>query len=184
MAKYMKRTALSTLILTALFTGVYFFTKADILLSLAITAGTFAYHFGMRLLVGTAVNAILHNRADHTRRWFQPRPFEADLYRTLRVKRWKDRLPSYDPSLFSVTLRTPEAILGASCQAEVVHEIIIPLSFLPLLAAIPFGSFGVFFITSLLSALFDSLFVILQRYNRPRLLRYCRRQTQNAQNGI
>ena len=177
MAKFMKHTALCTVLLTVLLVGAYLLTEAKLLLSLAITAGTFAYHFAMRLLVGAAVNAVMHNRADHTRRWFQPHPFEASLYRKLRVKRWKDRLPSYDPSLFSVTLQTPEAILGASCQAEAVHEIIVPLSFLPLLAAIPFGSFPVFLITSLLSAGFDSLFVILQRYNRPRLLRLCRQST-------
>ena len=151
-------------------------TKLPVLLSLAITAGAFAYHFSMRLLVGAAVNALLQNHPDSSRKWFQPRAFEAQLYRRLHVRRWKDRLPSYDPSLFSVAKRTPEAILGASCQAEVVHEIIVPLSFLPLLAAIPFGAFPVFLITSLLSALFDSLFVILQRYNRPRLLRLCRRR--------
>ena len=176
MARYMKRTALCAVILTVLFSGAYLLTEAKLLISLAITAGAFAYHFLMRLLVGTVVNAVMHNRADHTRRWFQPKVFEARLYRKLHVKRWKNRLPSYDPSLFSLTEQTPQTILGASCQAEVVHEIIIPLSFLPLLAAVPFGSFGVFLITSLLSALVDSLFVILQRYNRPRLLRLCTRQ--------
>ena len=44
-------------------------------------------------------------------------------------------------------------------------------SFLPLLMVPLFGEFWVFFITSLLSALFDSLFVIAQRYNRPRMER-------------
>ena len=58
------------------------------------------------------------------------------------------------------------------CGAEVVHEVILVLSFLPLLAAFPFGSFGVFLITSLLAALYDLSFVIMQRFNRPRILRF------------
>lgn len=50
------------------------------------------------------------------------------------------------------------------------------MSFLPLLAAIPFGSFWVFFLTSLGGALFDLSLAILQRYNRPRVLRLAGRQ--------
>ena len=34
--------------------------------------------------------------------------------------------------------------------------------------------------TSILSALFDSLFVMAQRYNRPRLARLLSKQNQNA----
>ena len=50
------------------------------------------------------------------------------------------------------------------------------ISFLPLAAAIPLGAFWVFFITSLGGALFDLSLVILQRYNRPRILRLAQRQ--------
>ena len=50
------------------------------------------------------------------------------------------------------------------------------MSFLPLLAAVPFGAFWVFFLTSLGGALFDLSLVILQRYNRPRILRLAQRQ--------
>jgi hypothetical protein len=45
------------------------------------------------------------------------------------------------------------------------------LSFLPLLAAIPFGAFPAFLITSLAAACFDTVFVIMQRFNRPRLIK-------------
>lgn len=40
-----------------------------------------------------------------------------------------------------------------------------------ILFTIWFGSLEVFIITSCLSALFDSIFVIMQRFNRPRLMR-------------
>ena len=52
-----------------------------------------------------------------------------------------------------------------------MHEIIIVLSFLPVGLAFWFRPAGVFLATSFLSALVDSLFVIMQRYNRPRLLK-------------
>ena len=67
------------------------------------------------------------------------------------------------------------------CQAETVHTIIAVLSFVPLLFSLRWGAFAVFLITSLLSASFDLLFVIMQRFNRPRVLRMVQReQKKNA----
>ena len=49
--------------------------------------------------------------------------------------------------------------------------LIIVFSFLPVFAAIPFGSLPVFVITSVLAACYDAIFVVMQRYNRPRIMR-------------
>lgn len=142
----------------------------------AISCGTACYHFCMRLAVGYAVNGIMKNRADYTAKWFQLRKWETALYRKLRVRKWKKHLPSYDPSLFDLKKHSLDAIVQAMCQAEIVHEIIVILSFIPLFFSILFDSFAVFFITSLLSACFDLCFVILQRYNRPRLIKLIAKQ--------
>ena len=48
------------------------------------------------------------------------------------------------------------------------------LSFPPMLLAVPFGAIEVFALTSILGCILDLLFVIIQRYNRPRLLRALR----------
>lgn len=150
--------------------------ETGLLLSLSITFGTTAYHFVMRLLVGWAVNATLKNRVNYHRAWFQPHAFEKKLYRFLNVKSWKGKLPSYDPSLFSIQEHTLEEIAQAMSLAEIVHEGIIVLSFLPLAMVPVFGSLPVFLITSLAAACFDLLFVILQRYNRPRVIALSNRQ--------
>ncbi len=60
------------------------------------------------------------------------------------------------------------------CQAEVVHEIIVVLSFVPILFTIWAGALPVFLITSILSGFMDLLFVALQRYNRSRVIRLIR----------
>ena len=52
-----------------------------------------------------------------------------------------------------------------------VHEGIIVLSFAPILASLAFGATWVFVLTSVLAACYDMLFVVMQRYNRPRILR-------------
>lgn len=171
MAKAVKVTAGICFLLTILFATLHLagFSWAT---TFAITFGTCFYHFAMRLAVGHTVDRIMGNRADYSRGWYQLRPFEVKLYRVLQVKKWKGNMPTYAPEVFDPKVHSWEEIAQAMCQAEIVHEVIVVFSFLPLLAAIPFGTFPVFFITSLLAALYDSTFVIMQRYNRPRILKY------------
>lgn len=170
MAKAMKWITAVSFVLTAVFTGL---TRAglDWAFPAAITGGTFFYHFAMRLAVGYGLNHFMKNKADLTRAWYQLRPFEARLYQALNVKKWKGNMPTFAPSLFDPKLHSWEEIAQAMCQAELVHEAIAVLSFLPLLGSIPFGSFGVFLTTSILSALYDLSFVVMQRFNRPRIMK-------------
>ncbi|MBQ7337945.1 MAG: hypothetical protein IJW40_05755 [Clostridia bacterium] len=175
MAKKIKLATLVSAVLCAVLISLYFWRGAPLLLSLAITAGTFFYHFAMRLTVGALVNAIMHNHADAKGTWFCPRAWEKKLYARLGVRKWRERMPTYDPSLFSLETHTVDEILGANCQAEVVHEIIALLSFVPLTTVPLFGAFPVFLITSILAAAYDMLFVIMQRYARPHLLRIASR---------
>lgn len=175
MKKDLRRLTIASTLLTVIF-SVLVLSGIHWAVPFAITFGTFFYHFAMRLIVGYALNQLMANRADYTKRWYQSRPFESKLYRLLRVKKWKGHMPSYDPSLFDRRLHSWEEIAQAMCQAEIVHEIIAVLSFLPLLAAIPFGAFPVFLITSLLSAGFDLCFVIMQRFNRPRIIQFTEKE--------
>lgn len=173
MARGMKWMTAVSLLLTAVFAGLYF-SGSSWAVSCAITFGTFFYHFAMRLLVGHMINRRMGNQADYTKRWYQLCPFEVRLYKKLKVKQWKGNLPTYDPTLFDPKLHSWEEIAQAMCQAEIVHEVIAVLSFLPLFTAISFGSFSVFLFTSVFSALFDLCFVVIQRYNRPRILKLLR----------
>jgi len=166
----MKWAAILFFILTAAFTGLHVFCH-EWALPFAITFGTCFYHFAMRLAVGYALNCIMQNKADYHKAWYQLRAFEPNLYKLLHVKKWKGNMPTYDSSCFDPKQHSWEEIAQAMCQAELVHEMIVILSFLPLLAAIPFGAFPVFFVTSLLSAMYDLSFVIMQRFNRPRIIR-------------
>ena len=111
------------------------------------------------------------HKFDYKARWFQPKAFESALYQKLRIRKWKKYIPTYNPDSFSLKSNSLEQILQNMCQAEVVHLLIIAASFLPLLLSFLWDSFGVFLVTSLLSAAFDLVFVIAQRYNRPRFIR-------------
>ena len=146
----------------------------ELCLTLAITFGTTFYHFAMRLVVG-GLGRLLPQRLDSAS-WFREQPWEKELYRRLKVKGWKDKMPTYRPERFDLRLHTLAEMIHTTCVAEITHEIIIPLSFAPLLVIPKFGAAPVFVITSLLAALFDGIFVIMQRYNRPRLLRLSRKE--------
>ena len=183
MARLMKGWATIALGLTlVLMLGATLY-PAPVLVALAITAGTVAYHFLMRLAVGTVLARLPGDWRDWHHRWYQPLSFEARLYRRLQVKRWKRYMPTYAPEEFDPRQHSTAELLVASCQAEVVHEVIVVLSFLPL-AVIPiWGAAPVFLLTSLGAALFDGSFVVLQRFNRPRFLRLLAHQQARAANS-
>lgn len=132
MAKVMKAAAAASLVLTVVFAlaGIE---------PLAITAGTFAYHLLMRLAVGLAFDVTLNNRVDYRHGWFRLRSSEEKLYERLRVGCWKAKMPTYDPEVFDRHTYSWEEIAQAMCQAEMVHEVIAVLSFVPILASVWLG---------------------------------------------
>lgn len=150
----------------------YAVTGVSLLLTLAITFGTVAYHMVMRLAVGGLFQWKMHNRADCRKPWYRLRPWEERLYRRLRVHRWKQYMPTFDAAQFDRKRHSWDEIAQAMCQAELVHETIIPLSFVPVLTVPWLGAPAVFILTSVFAAAFDSLFVMMQRYNRARVLRH------------
>ena len=174
----MKTTTAITLALTVVLAWLYRYFPTGWILSAAITAGTTFYHFSMRLVVGTIVPYWVKTPMKY--RWFQQKPFEAKFYAALKVKHWKDRMPTYDPASFSLRENTLAQIVDNCCVSEAVHEVIILFSFLPLLFALLWGAFPVFLITSLLAAAFDSCFAVIQRHNRPRLVRILEKKEAKA----
>lgn len=163
------------LIAFAILLPVFVVAKNAIVEVVTITVGVTLYHFAMRLAVGTVVNFIMKNKANCKNVWFREKGFERKLYKMMRVRKWKKYIPTYDPDTFDASQKTVKELVGATCQAEVVHEVIMVFSLLPI-ASIPFlGGAAAMIVTSVLAMLIDSVFVILQRYNRPKLVRVMER---------
>lgn len=158
-------------IATAIFIIAFQIKSLELFLTIAITAGTVCYHFWMRLFVGGVFNLVLNNKIDYNKKWFRVGKAEQNLYRILKVKKWKKFFPTYDPNVFDKRQHSWNEIAQAMCQSELVHETIVILSFLPIFSSLWFGEILVFVLTSLFSALFDLVFVMIQRYNRPRVLK-------------
>ena len=152
MKKAMKSMMVVAVLATIIFTILYRTIENGVMLSLAITAGTISYHFVIRYVVAGIFNSVMQNRADLSKTWYQQRTWEEKLYKKLHVKKWKSKMPT---------------------------EVIVIFSFLPLLTVPAFGAFWVFLITSVLSAMIDLSFAIMQRYNRPRIMKLCKRRKKN-----
>ena len=175
LAKGMKIIAWASVLVTALLVILYQIKALEIFFTVAVTTGTISYHFWMRLFVGGVFDLALNNKVDYNKKWFRVGQVEQKLYGVLKVKKWKKYFPAYDPNVFDEKQHSWNEIAAATCQSELVHETIVVLSFLPIVFSVWFGATVVFVLTSIFSALFDLTFVMIQRYNRPRVLKVLNR---------
>ena len=171
MKRFLYSFTVIVVLLFAIFYGVFKFTQNEICQTLYITFLTFSYHCVMRLIVGLGVDKIFKSRFDYNAKWFKPKSFEKKLYGFLKVKKWKSHILAWSPESFATKHHSFVEIAQAMCQAEIVHEVIVVLSFVPILFSIEYGVPAVFIITSIIAATVDSVFVIVQRYNRPRIVK-------------
>ena len=165
----MKATQILLVCVVLSLTG-YLLTFSELWETVAISLGITFYHFSMRLAVGSLLDQKLRNEVDYHCAWFQERSFEPKLYAFVHVRIWKKHMPTFETDLFDLRTKNLESIVKATCQAEIVHEIIIVLSHLPIILGFAIGTWKVLIGTSVLAALIDLLFVMIQRYNRPRLV--------------
>ncbi len=155
------------IIVAVILSGIYCFLKNDILLTFMITIDVAAYHFLMRYLVGNIVDLIKFNPNVW---WFREHKYERKIYKFLNVKKFKKHIPTYKPESFDLSKHSYEEIIASTCGAEVIHEISMLLSFLPLIMIIWYDYIP-FLVTSVIASLVDLPFVLIQRYNRPRLVK-------------
>ena len=164
-----------TLVLMMVFWGIFISSEKRVFYILGIISLTVCYQFCERLVIGGLIDYNMKNRFDHNKEWFSEKSFEKNLYKKLRVKKWKDNFPTADEELFSLKTHTAEEIIMAGCQSEIVHWLCAAAGFLTLFLIIPFGEWYIFLIISVFAAVYDLAFVITHRYNRPRLLKTLKR---------
>ena len=168
----------SFVLLTVVFGLLYARLGYAWLLAIAITFFTTSYHFLMRIAVGESVTLLFKSREfNYDLPWYSQRSFERRLYAFLKVKKWKAEAITAKPEQFDVKSRSIDELLHNMTQAELVHEICMVLSFVPLVFIRWWGAPWAFIITSVLACLMDSVFVIIQRYNRPRVMRLKKRMS-------
>lgn len=168
---------MSTLLTIILFTANNFISSG-ILLTLAVTSMTFAYHFVIRLIIGYIIT-LFKRKINVDSRHFKVSETEKNIYKKLNVKNWKSKVPTYNPDEFDIKKNSIQQLIINCCNSEIVHTVNIFASYIPILFSIWFNSLPVFIITSVLASIYDLQFVILQRYNRPRLIKSAHKKEKN-----
>ena len=142
----------------------------EMILWIGIIAFTIMYHFWVRIIMGN-VSKIFKKHINYRQWWFKEERFEKTLYKLLRVKEWKGKALTYNPESFSLKKHSLEEIANTMVKSEVDHWINEVISLSTLLFIIPWGRAGAFVISAIVAMIFDSQFIVIQRYNRPRILK-------------
>ena len=155
------------------------FCKNGIILWTGITAFTIMYHFWVRIIMGN-VSKLFKKHIDYKQWWFKEKKFEKGLYKLLRVKEWKGKALTYNPESFSLKEHSLEEIVNTMAKSEVDHWINEIISLSTIFFSLIWGQFWIFFVTALAAMIFDSQFIIIQRYNRPRIVRILEKENKKT----
>ena len=184
-ALFMYSSIVFTLLLSCVMFTLYYggFAKNSVVLWTGIVSFMILYHFGARILMGE-ISKLWGITYKHP--WFSPRRFEKKLYKFLRVRQWRDRVLTFNPDEFLMEKRTLTQIANTMAKAEVDHWINEGISVTAVFFALLWGMLPVFLITSIAAMLFDAQFIVLQRFQRPKIVRLIeaeKRKTQKQDNG-
>lgn len=160
-------TCLASIICFTLYYGNIY--KSEVILWTGITAFTIMYHFGMRIIMGN-VTKLFKKHITYKQWCFKERKFEKKLYQKLKVKKWKGKAITYNPETFSLKEHSLEEIANTMAKSELDHWVNEAISVSTIFFSAIWGQFWIFLITALCAMAFDSQFIIMQRYNRPRIL--------------
>jgi len=152
---------------------ILFWAGMDRTRALRVFFTLFIYHVAVRIIWGLAVvDRIPLERFNPDRKRYQRKGFETAYLKKVKVRKWKDSLPVAHPELWDVRERDMDDIVRASCQAEMDHDGNILLSLITIFFARDAASLKLLLFTALSAAFVDYLFVLIQRFNRPRFIRY------------
>lgn len=149
------------------------FLESPVLLWVGIVSFTIMYHLWMRIIMGNVSKLF---NVSYKSPWFKEKGFEKKLYKFLCVKKWKGKALTYNPELYNVKNCTLEDIANTTAKSELDHWINVLISVSTVAFGFIWGEIWIFSVTAFLAAVFDSQFIIIQRYNRPRLVRLIKRE--------
>lgn len=147
----------------------------DVVLWVGIVFFTVMYHFWVRIIMGNVSKLFTIHYGQW---WFKERKFEKKLYKILRVRKWKEKVLTYNPDHFSTKLHTYDEIANTMAKSEVDHWINEIIALSTVLFSLIWGQFWIFLITAIAAMIFDAQFIIVQRYNRPITLRVAKKKGQ------
>lgn len=151
--------------------------KSGVCMWVGVVFFTIMYHLWLRLIMGNVTKLFILN---YTMWWFRQHSFEKGIYSFFRVKKWKNKALTYNPELFSLKDYSLESIANTMCKVETDHEVNIVISLTTVLFSLLWGQLWIFALTAVLAIIFDTQFIFIQRYNRPRVVRLINKRKQKV----
>ena len=99
------------------------------------------------------------------------RLFEKNIYKTIRVKEWKDKVLTYAPAEFDLKENSLETVANNMAKAELDHWINSLISISTIFFGYISNVFWPFIVSAIFAMAFETQFIVLQRYNRPRVVK-------------
>ena len=113
---------------------------------------------------------------------FNEKSFERHFYKSIKISKWKDRLPAMNPTLKKLkNERSPEyleKVIMHTYYAEFGHFTIALFGFLCIVVN-PSDYFWMALLSSIANFIIHIPFCFIQRYNRPRIYRVKSRMENN-----
>lgn len=178
-AVFMYGTILLVAVISAVCFSLYYSRSyhSGVILWTGIVSFMILYHFGLRIFMGEVTRRFAIN---YRHGWYKRRSFEMPLYRLLRVRKWKDKVLTFDPAAYDFENRTLEQLATTMAKSELDHWINEVISVVSMAFVLIWGCLPAFLISAVVAMLFDAQFIIVQRYNRPIVLRLMERQKSAA----
>ena len=173
-AVFMYSTILLTVLISAVCFGLYYSGtyKSSIVLWAGIVSFMILYHFGLRIFFGNVTNKF---KINYSHPWYKPRKFEDGLYKLLMVRKWKEKVLTFEPDKYDFENVTLEELATTMSKSELDHWINELISIFSMLFTFVWGCAPAFVISAVVAMLFDAQFIVVQRFNRPIVIRLINR---------
>ena len=168
------------LVISSICFGFYYTGNTDSLVVFWIGMVTFTimYHFWVRIIMGNVLK-LFKKHITYKQYFFKEKKFEKKFYDLIKVKSWKDKVLTYAPQEFDLKENSLETVANNMAKAELDHWINSLIS----ISTISFGFisnvFWPFIVSAILAMAFETQFIVLQRYNRPRVVKIIEREEKN-----
>ena len=135
------------IIVSAVFFAIYYtgLSSHGAVLWCGIVSFMILYHFGLRILFGEITKRF---KIDPRHPWYKQRSFEKRLYKLLRIRKWKDKVLTFDPAAYDFKSRTLEQLATTMSKSELDHWINEIISVASVLFALIWGCYPVFIISA------------------------------------
>lgn len=168
------------LVISSICFGFYYTGNTDSLVVFWIGMVTFTimYHFWVRIIMGNVLK-LFKKHITYKQYFFKEKKFEKKFYDLIKVKSWKDKVLTYAPQEFDLKENSLETVANNMAKAELDHWINSLIS----ISTISFGFisnlFWPFIVSAIFAMAFETQFIVLQRYNRPRVVKVIEREEKN-----